>query len=408
MNLYADLGYVYGENYHFKVDKWDVKGLNIYDLSLGTSISYHLKNSTIFFNLNASNLYDGVIKESRLGGWSTKFTSIPFITLSIGYNEYYKDYVFSTAFSYLKNIKGKDSFKNYTLSASISKMYRNFTLTAGSGILRKNSKYYYLSGNNFINENIINIELNLSYTYKFISPYISFYHEIFSKSSIYYLNMNKGSIIRTGICLSTSKITSGLKSIGRIVYPQSHRIYNMMNTLKKPNIYLYPPKDQTVKVKLNERNNSRITESIPEYNDGWNVFVQKNGRIDEKYDYLFYEGDITKPKNLKRGWCVEKKDIIPFFEKTLYKYGFNIKEVDDFIEYWSIHLPDGKYYEVYPIIDKEIDKYFPLEITPKPDSIRRLWFYVIPANSMKNLKPPELKKFSREGFTVAEWGLVLE
>lgn len=99
---------------------------------------------------------------------------------------------------------------------------------------------------------------------------------------------------------------------------------------------------------------------------------------------------------------------MPFFEKILYKYGFNINEVDDFIEYWSVHIPNGKYYEIYPVLDNDTDKYFSLEITPKPDSVRRLWFYVVPANIMKNVKPPEIKKFSREGFNVAEWGLVLE
>ena len=59
-------------------------------------------------------------------------------------------------------------------------------------------------------------------------------------------------------------------------------------------------------------------------------------------------------------------------------------------------------------MDKEIDKYFSLQISPKPDSVRRLWFYVIPAGSMKDLKPPEIKGFSRDGFAVAEWGLILK
>jgi hypothetical protein len=97
-----------------------------------------------------------------------------------------------------------------------------------------------------------------------------------------------------------------------------------------------------------------------------------------------------------------------FFEEKLYEYGFAKKERDDFIEYWSEHLPKSNYYEVYPIVDEEVDNYFSIETTPKPDSIKRLWFYVSPVNKIRSLEQPEIKKFSRKGFVVVEWGVMLK
>ncbi len=405
MNLYTDLGYVYGENYHFRTNRVTVVGRNYYDLTIGANILYNFKNIPLFFNLNISNLYDGLKSKSKLVFFTT-YESNPFFAFSLGSGISNSSSMFNTAISYSRNFKSNNILRNYSFSASLSRLYKNFTITAVGSYKRKYSDYYFSNSVRKINAKITSVELNLSYNYKYITPYISLYDEIFSKPSYEYTTEKKSLIFKTGIYISTSEIFSGFRSISKNIFPKSYGVYFV--GVKKPNIYLYPEKDKTVKVKLNRKNNSKITESIPEYNDGWNVFVQKNGRIDEKYDYLFYEGDITKPKNLKRGWCVEKKDIISFFEKILYEYGFNINEINDFIEYWSTHLPDGKYYEVYPIVDSEIDKYFSLEISPKPDSIKRLWFYVLPASSMKNLNLPEVKKFLREGFTVAEWGVILK
>lgn len=47
-----------------------------------------------------------------------------------------------------------------------------------------------------------------------------------------------------------------------------------------------------------------------------------------------------------------------------------------------------------------------LNLSKKPDSILRAYFYFVPLNDNDNLeiKKPEIKNFKRNGFTVVEWG----
>ncbi|MBI2152079.1 hypothetical protein HYU21_05100 [Candidatus Woesearchaeota archaeon] len=35
--------------------------------------------------------------------------------------------------------------------------------------------------------------------------------------------------------------------------------------------------------------NGKLLKDIPKYSGDWKVFVSKNGLIDNKWDYLFYE-----------------------------------------------------------------------------------------------------------------------
>ncbi|MDO9391058.1 MAG: carboxypeptidase regulatory-like domain-containing protein, partial [bacterium] len=60
--------------------------------------------------------------------------------------------------------------------------------------------------------------------------------------------------------------------------------------MEKPNIYLYPTKQETLTVKVHPK--GKITTSIPEYNTGWNVVVAPGGKINDTYDFLFYEATV--------------------------------------------------------------------------------------------------------------------
>lgn len=288
LDLYADVGYIYGKNYHLEseqriyLDLWgehlfsniDVKGENIYDLSLGASILFQYKNIPIFFDANISNLYDGFRKKysntttySEAGDYNSILNwniSYPFISYSIGSLKKYSGYIFNIAFSYSKSIKSKaestlsnfvyinsliyveetklieveNTLRNYTFSASISKLYKNFTITALSGFLRKNSNHYFEASDIYflhniiykINEDIINLVLILSYRFKYINPYISFYNEIYNTPSIErrgyknnlseYSNKKTGIIINAGIHFSTSNILGLLRCVNRSIFHQ--------------------------------------------------------------------------------------------------------------------------------------------------------------------------------------------
>jgi hypothetical protein len=92
-------------------------------------------------------------------------------------------------------------------------------------------------------------------------------------------------------------------------------------TFAEPIIYLYPLKNSRIKVKL--KINGKITNDIPAYRNGWDVNVDKNGLIENKYPYLFYEADVPKIQLPKEAWVVKYKDLNQWFDINLVKLGLN-------------------------------------------------------------------------------------
>ena len=114
-------------------------------------------------------------------------------------------------------------------------------------------------------------------------------------------------------------------------------LYYTMPPVRKPAIYLYPVKDSFVNVSL--KIDGKIIKDIPKYNNGWNVFVTKNGIINGKYDYLFYEAKLEKLQLPKEGWVVSYSNLENWFDTYLIKLGLNNKEARQFKEYWLNKLP---------------------------------------------------------------------
>lgn len=171
---------------------------------------------------------------------------------------------------------------------------------------------------------------------------------------------------------------------------------------EKPAVYLYPQEDSFINVQL--LINGKITETIPEYKRGWNVFVSRSGIIDGKYDYLFYEADLNKLKLPKTGWVIGYKDLNKWFDLNLIELGLNEKEKTQFKEYWMERLPKANYYEIKILENDFLKENMNLLITPTPDTIIRLNFYFKPLNEKINIKEPTIRTPERKGFIVVEWG----
>ncbi len=174
---------------------------------------------------------------------------------------------------------------------------------------------------------------------------------------------------------------------------------------KKPNIYLYPEKTEELSVSVTPK--GKVTKSIPEYNGGWKVTVDPSGKIDNTYDFLFYEASINYQFTLDKGWIVNKDNFNEEMNSILTSIGLNSKEKADFIEYWSKELNwKSNRYAAYYLDPKEINEAIKLNLSKEPDSILRTYFYFVPIKDNKNLeiKKPEIKQFKRNGFTVVEWG----
>ncbi len=76
------------------------------------------------------------------------------------------------------------------------------------------------------------------------------------------------------------------------------------------------------------------------------------------------------------------------------------REYNEFIVYWLPQMKDNKY-NLISFQGESYIKNAELTITPKPDSILRIYMAYKAINEIKEQK---LKPFERSGFTVIEWG----
>lgn len=177
---------------------------------------------------------------------------------------------------------------------------------------------------------------------------------------------------------------------------------NEPQPVKKPAVYLYPLEKSKIKVKVEV--NGKLTLTEPLYENGWDVNVTPDGTIENKYDYLFYEADLNKIELPEEGWLVEFKKLENWFDEYLPKLGLNLKEKDQFKEYWLKDLKKANYYEIKILDNNFLKENMNLVISPEPQTLIRLNFYFKPIFEKKEIKNPEINTPERNGFTVVEWG----
>jgi len=177
----------------------------------------------------------------------------------------------------------------------------------------------------------------------------------------------------------------------------------------KPNIYIYPIETIELEVKLDFPQGGSVIESIPKYNEGWNITVDTSGLINNEYRYLFYECKVPNLFQYDRGWIIKGENLTHFFQNNLAESGFSNEEILDFIEYWIPLLDSSTAYRIYPQYKDVISSIIGLIFSKEPDNLLRL-FYVIKENSSLNvhLHEPEIPEFQREGYFVVEWGVILK
>lgn len=177
----------------------------------------------------------------------------------------------------------------------------------------------------------------------------------------------------------------------------------------KPAIYLYPEQTSQVSVKLAPQGKLSVT--IPSYPPtGWRVIAEPSGDIfsqGKRYDYLYYEAKlpdekITQPES---GYVVSYGELEATMTTFVTDLGLNSKEKTQFVEYWMEVLPHSPYYFLGVIPESELDVLSPLDISPTPSGVRRVTLYFEALTTPKTVAPPTLfAPFSREGFSVVEWG----
>ena len=178
---------------------------------------------------------------------------------------------------------------------------------------------------------------------------------------------------------------------------------NYEPTEDKPVIYLYNyDGDVNVTVKAD------FTCTYPKYEqNGWSVKATPNGTLYDKdgkaYRYLFWEGNSDYAWNMDKGFCVKGVDTAYFLEEKLEQIGLNADEINEFIIYWLPQMEQNPY-NVITFQTIDYDKVHPLVVTPKPESLLRVFMTWYSSNNYVDLEEQVLSSFDRKGRTVIEWG----
>lgn len=181
------------------------------------------------------------------------------------------------------------------------------------------------------------------------------------------------------------------------------------NIVRKPNIYIYPDTHIQLSVTLDFPLGGEILTSLPEYGDGWNIIIDTNGLINNTYTYLFYESSQPDIWQYQQGWIVKMSDLASFFNTNMADYGFNAREIEDFVEYWIPRLDDFEYYSICPQTKKLIDNVITIDFSSQPDNLLRLFYVITGYHQIPDKLPaPEIDGFSRDGYVVTEWGVILK
>ena len=175
----------------------------------------------------------------------------------------------------------------------------------------------------------------------------------------------------------------------------------------KPVIYLYPEKPMDISVQLNLKN-SEFATVYPKFNEKntWNVHAKPNGDIILKgrtYPYLFWEAYSYNLKDPNEGFIVTEENAQKFLEEKLEILGLNEKERADFIVFWLPHLIKNKI-SLCSFQSKKFFDDFELNITPKPDTLIRIYLCIKKLDSPINVKEQKLESVERKGYTAIEWG----
>lgn len=176
----------------------------------------------------------------------------------------------------------------------------------------------------------------------------------------------------------------------------------------KPVIYLYPEQAMPVHVSVGLRGVMSVSE--PSHGaHGWNVVAQTDGTVVNQadgrtYPNLFWEGAGVHYTMPKEGFVIRGTDTDAWLTKTLATIGFTERESGEFREFWIPRLPKTPYLFLTFIPQEHFDRDAPLLITPRPDSVSRVFMEYRGLEAPISVPPLTLPKIVRNGFTVVEWG----
>lgn len=211
-----------------------------------------------------------------------------------------------------------------------------------------------------------------------------------------------------GLRIGTFNVWTNLNRLYTKSFKENNKMVIDVNAVRKPIIYLYPEQTQDINVKVAFK--GAFTHTYPKYNEqtGWNVQAQPDGMLLDKatgksYSYLFWEGESDFKYNLNEGFVIAGTETADFLDNQLAHLGLNRREATDFITYWLPELEKNPYNLIH-FSTNEYTQNAPLNITPTPETLIRVFMVYQPLNAPIDIPQQELSAVKRKGYTVVEWG----
>jgi hypothetical protein len=176
----------------------------------------------------------------------------------------------------------------------------------------------------------------------------------------------------------------------------------------EPIVYLYPEKPVEVSLKFGDKVN--VTHSEPAYNKEWKIRAEPSGKLldvenNKNYPYLFWEGWSYVYPRSDKGFVVRREKVGEFLADKLVDMGLNEQEKQDFMKAWLPEFKMSPYYFITFMNKEDIDRLYPISITPKPDTTIRILMDYKGLDKPMTVESLEIESApTRKGFVMVEWG----
>ena len=107
--------------------------------------------------------------------------------------------------------------------------------------------------------------------------------------------------------------------------------------------------------------------------------------------------------DFSQSFCVKGEDTAAFLEDALAKLGLTRREANEFIVFWLPQMEKNPY-NLIAFQNEVYTENAPLEISPRPDTVIRVFMAVKALDEYVKTEEPILSSPERKGFVAVEWG----
>ncbi len=193
-------------------------------------------------------------------------------------------------------------------------------------------------------------------------------------------------------------------------------------TTGSPWIHVYPEKTQDMTVSINPIGGiAYVQPAFTGSSDlSWSFTADRSGRLAfqnsitknalhwEYYKYPLVQAYKPTMKTSSPGFSIPSEEIKPFVSELARRIGLNNEERDNLLSELNRQSSsiDKPYVKISFVSEEFLNTYLPLTVTPKPDSISRIYLEIIPTQSRDSIPSPRLPHIDRSGSVVVETGVI--